>query len=76
MATKMIALTIHLNRPDVVEELVASFRKSGCVARRVGSFACRVVHTAARDEVEARTEIAFFLRAWLGRHPEVEASLV
>jgi hypothetical protein len=76
MPTEMIPLTVKLSRADLVDELVASFCRSGCAARRIGSFTCRVVHTAARDEDEARTEVTFFLRAWQGRHPEIEASLV
>jgi hypothetical protein len=71
----MTALTVHLNRSDLVDELVSSFRRNGCAARRVGDRACRVVHMAARDESEARTEVAFFLRAWQGRYPQAEASL-
>ncbi len=72
----MIALTVQLNRADLVDELVSSFRKSGCAARRVGNRGCRVVHIAARDENEARIEVAFFLRVWQDRHPQAEASLV
>jgi hypothetical protein len=72
----MIALTVELNRADLVDDLVSSLRRGECVARRVGHRACRVVHTAARDENEARTELAFFLRAWQVRHPQAEASVV
>jgi hypothetical protein len=76
MPTEMIPLTVKLSRADLVDELVASFRRSGCAARRIGSFTCRVVHTAARDDQEAWTEVTFFLRAWKGRHPGLEASLI
>jgi hypothetical protein len=76
MASEMIALTVHVNRTDLVDELVSSFRRSGCAAHRVGDRACRVVHTAAGDETEARTEVAFFLRAWQARYPQTEASLL
>jgi hypothetical protein len=69
------ALTIHVNRPDLVEELVISFRRSGCTARRIGLLSCAVEHAAALDEREARVEVTFFLRAWQARHRFAHASL-
>ena len=61
-------LTVHVNRPDVVDDLVASLRRSGCGAWRIGPYSCTVRHEAAVDEREARTEVTFFLRAWEARH--------
>ncbi len=71
----MAPLTVHIDRPDAVDELVASFRKSGCEARRTGPRSCTVEHTSAADEREARIEIAFFLRAWQARHRLARALL-
>jgi hypothetical protein len=62
------ALTVHVNRPDLVDDLVACFRSSGCAARRTGPHSCAVQHTAALDEREARIEVRFFVRAWQARH--------
>jgi hypothetical protein len=69
------ALTVHLNRADLVDDLVVSFRTSGCTARRIGLRSCEVEHTAASDENVARVEVTFFLRAWQLRHPRARASL-
>jgi hypothetical protein len=69
------ALTVHVNRAELLDDLVASFRTSGCTARRIGLRSCEVEHTAAYDENEARVEVTFFLRAWLLRHPLARASL-
>ena len=71
----MTALTVHLNRSDLVDDLIAAFRSSGCGASRVGLRACAVEHRTAHDEDEARVEITFFVRAWQSRHPFVRASV-
>ena len=69
------ALTVHVDRPELVDDLVASFRSSGCPARRTGIRSCTVRHEAALDENEARVEVAFFLRAWQTRHDVARALL-
>jgi hypothetical protein len=69
------ALTVHVNRPDLVDELIASFRRSGCAARRVGLLSCAVMHATALNEREARVEVTFFLRAWQARYRHAHASL-
>jgi hypothetical protein len=68
-------LTVHLNRADLVDDLVAAFRASGCAARRIGLRSCAVEHAAAYDDNEARVEVTFFVRAWQLRHPVARASL-
>jgi hypothetical protein len=70
------ALTVHVNRPELVDDLVSSFLSSGCPARRMGPRSCAVEHESAVDEREARVEITFFLRAWQARHDRAQASLV
>jgi hypothetical protein len=67
------SLTVYVSSPDLVEDLMASFRRGGCVARRTGVRSCSVDHPA--DEREARIEVAFFLRAWRTRHGRVRALL-
>ncbi len=69
----MSVLTVHLDRQDLVDDLVASFHKSGCSARRTGPDSCAVDHHAAADEREAQIEVRFFLRAWQARHHFVRA---
>ncbi len=71
----MAALTVHVNRADLVDDLVASFQTSGCSARRIGIRSCAVEHMSAWDQNEARVEVTFFLRAWQLRHPLARASL-
>ena len=71
----MASLTVYVSRADLVEDLVASFRRGGCAARRTGPRSCSVDHAAAVDDREARIEVAFFLRAWRTRHGRVRALL-
>jgi hypothetical protein len=76
MPRPVSALTVHVNRAELVDDLVTSFRRSGCPARRTGPWSCSVRHATALDEQEARVELAFFLRAWQARHDRASASLV
>lgn len=68
-------LTVHVDRPELLDDLIAAFRHGGCAARRTGPRSCSVEHAAAVDEREARIELAFFLRAWRARHGGVRALL-
>jgi hypothetical protein len=67
-------LTVHVNRAELVEDLVSSFRGSGYTAERTGPWTCAVVEDAL-DEQEARVELTFFLRAWGARLDGAQASL-
>ena len=71
----MTTLTVHLERADLVEDLVESFHESGCAARRTGPRSCTVEHASAASEHEARLEVVFFLRAWQARHRFARALL-
>jgi hypothetical protein len=71
----MVDLTVHVDDPECVPELLAALRRSGCRARQIGPTVCRVVHSAALDEREARVELAFFLRAWEAGHPVARVAL-
>jgi hypothetical protein len=68
-------LTVHVNRAELVEDLVSSFRRSGYAAERTGPWTCAVEHADALDEKEARVEVTFFLRAWGARQGRAQASL-
>ncbi len=68
------SLTVHVGTPELVEDLIASFRRGGCVARRTGPRSCSV-DPGAVEEHEARIEIAFALAAWRARHGSVRALL-
>ena len=71
----MTPLTVHVNRDELIEDLVSSFRGSGYTAERTGPWTCAVVHADALDEQEARVEVTFFLRAWGARLDGAQASL-
>lgn len=71
----MRSLTVHVNRSELVDDLVGALRKSGCYARRTGPWSCAVEHVDALDETEARVEVMFFLRAWQARHSCAQASV-
>jgi hypothetical protein len=68
-------LIVDLNRPDLLDDLVASLRRTGCSVRRLGWRSCEVDHAEATDEIEARVEVAFYLRAWQLRHGTARALL-
>jgi hypothetical protein len=69
------SLTVYVSSAELVDDLIASFSRGGCPARRTGLRSCSVDHAAAVDEREARIEVAFFLRAWRTRHGPVRALL-
>lgn len=71
----MTALVVDLDRPDLMDDLVASLRRNGCSVRRIGSRSCAVEHELADDDTEARVEVGFFLRAWQTRHRDARALL-
>jgi hypothetical protein len=68
--------TVHVDRADLVEDLVRAFRRGGYAAARTGPWTCTVEHADALEDQEARVEVAFFLRAWGARHDRAQASLV
>ena len=71
----MRALIVHVNRPELLDDLVGALRKSGCRARATGPWSCAVEHLDAVDDNEARVEVTFFLRAWQTRHDAVQAAV-
>jgi len=69
-------IRVRLSRPELSEELARALTAGDCLCARVDHETVLVVHRAAADEAEARVELAFFLRAWEGRHEGVEAELL
>jgi hypothetical protein len=68
-------LTVEITRAVLLPDLIDALRRSGCLAERAASSACRVVHVHASSAEEARIEVAFFLRAWELRHPGVAVTI-
>jgi len=68
-------LTVNVNRPELVNDLVHALQRSGCRVRRTGPWSCAVEHLEAMDEDEARVEVTFFLRAWQTRHTCAQAAV-
>jgi hypothetical protein len=69
------ALAVHVNRPELVDDLMRALRRSGCTVRQTSPWSCSVRHMQAADEREAQVELAFFLRAWQTRHRNARALL-
>jgi hypothetical protein len=67
-------LTVEITSAALLPSLIDAFRRNGCEADRCAETSCRVVHRG-HDETEARLEVAFFVRAWQLRHPDVEATV-
>jgi hypothetical protein len=68
-----MALYVRIGEPALLPELVTALVRNGCVAQRVDSDACRVVHVFAGHSEEALRELVFFVRAWQLGHPEASA---
>jgi hypothetical protein len=64
-------MKVHLSDSSYLFELVRDLLRGGCVSRAVDEETLEVVHPDAETADEARTELAFFLRAWQLRHPDV-----
>jgi hypothetical protein len=64
-------LRVRISEPELLPALAESFLRSHCVAQRVSDDTLVVVHVKARDAREAWNEVAFFLRAWQARYPNV-----
>jgi hypothetical protein len=66
---------IRLNDAAFMPDLVHALRDAGCLATTVRGDACLVSPPPAEGQNFA-VELTFFVRAWLARHPLVEAELV
>jgi hypothetical protein len=66
---------VRLTDPHLLPELIRALVRGGCRPVMVDSRSCAVTHPDAIDAAEADAEIAFFVRAWALRHPDVVAQL-
>src|SRR6266508_796079 len=66
---------IRLNDADFMPDLVDALRDAGCLATAVRGDTCLVSPPPAEDQ-HFLTELTFFIKAWLVRHPQLEADLV
>jgi hypothetical protein len=66
---------IRLNAAELMPDLVDALRDAGCLATRVRGDAC-IVGPSRSDVLHFAVELAFFLEAWLSRHPGAVAEIV
>jgi hypothetical protein len=72
-------MKIHLSHPGRAEELREALEAAECRAARTAD---DVVHVeipwieTAGDVIQARLELAFFVKAWEAQHPGLKAALV
>jgi hypothetical protein len=69
-------MRIRISEPRLLPHLLESLRRGDCLALPLDDATCEVVHEDAETEREARIELTFFLRAWLGAHPGAQAELL
>jgi hypothetical protein len=75
MGPEPMSVTIEIDAPQLLPNLLTRLEAGGCAAQPIGSRACRVVHTQAADTKHALCELSFFVRAWAGCHGGVAVSL-
>ncbi len=74
-------MTIRVNNPALVGDLISALRAGDCVAAPVRSgevevgLPWQVLEEERATPGQARIELSFFLRAWQLRHPGAEATI-
>ena len=68
-------MKVHVSDSSYLHELVHDLLRGGCVPRTVGEETLEVVYPEADSPEEARTELAFFVKAWQSTHPHVDVQL-
>ena len=77
MAFPSPPLRVRLSRPELADELAHDLTEGDCLcAQSDDDDTIVVLHRAAADEREARTELGFFLRAWQRRYADVFAEVL
>jgi hypothetical protein len=76
MAASAVPFHIVIDRSELTDELVRALTAGDCLCGRLTTDTLVVIHRAAVDESEARTELRFFLDAWAARHGDPAVSLV
>ncbi|HEY8765295.1 MAG TPA: hypothetical protein VIM18_13965 [Solirubrobacteraceae bacterium] len=69
-------MRIKLSDPIHVDELDATLREAEIVSVRADDSTLVVLHPLATDETEAKIELAFFVKAWCARRPELQFELL
>lgn len=69
-------MRVRISEPGLMTNLVESLQRGDCLSAPVAEDECQVVHPFALDELEARVELMFFLRAWAISYPDVRVELV
>jgi hypothetical protein len=69
-------LRIRITNPALWWDLLQSLATGGCSAVRLPDGTVEVTHHSAADDREARVELAFFVRAWQTKHPDVTAEVI
>jgi hypothetical protein len=68
-------VTIKIDAPRLLPQLLAGLIGVGCLTQRVSSHACRVLLAPDVDRDEALCELRFYVRAWALRHGDVAVSV-
>lgn len=76
MPASAVPFHVVLECPELTEELMRALTSGECLCGRLTTDTLVVIHRAAVDESEARTELRFFLDAWAARHGDPAVSLV
>ena len=76
MAFPSPPLRVRLSRPELADELAHDLAEGDCLCAQSDDDTIVVLHRAAADEREARTELGFFLRAWQRRYAGVHAEVL
>jgi hypothetical protein len=70
-----VVVRVVINQPRLLPELADRFRQSNCLVFGRSECSLDVLHQAARDDDEAREEVAFFVRAWQLANPGVDVAV-
>jgi hypothetical protein len=70
-----MSVTVEIDPPKLLPQLLAGLRAAGCMTQRISSHACRVVPTPGVDRDAALCELRFYVRAWALRHGDVAVSV-
>jgi hypothetical protein len=68
-------VTIEIDLPHLLPQLMAGLRAGGCSAEPISSRACRVLYAQGIDRNAALCELRFYVRAWAMQHGDVGVSV-
>jgi hypothetical protein len=68
-------VTIEIDAPLLLPQLVAGLRAGGCSAELIDARACRVTHGPGAGEDADLCELRFYVRAWARRAGNVAVSV-